>query len=308
MRAGLTRRCRFSRDLTAASKYSCGRNSHDRPMAASGTDKVKKGDDRGERSAVEKDYRFMTALERGLSVLRIFPPGNRPLGNAEIAEAVGLPKATVTRITFTLTQLGYLRYDRERRKYQLGPGVLSLGYNVLAQMEIRDTARPLMRDLADYADASVYLAVPDGTDMVYVEACRAPTSMVIRLGVGSRVPMAQTSIGRCYLAALPEAERNAQMERIAKAYGKTEWQRVRKEALQEIEATQERGYAVTIGGWISESNSAGCAIRRPDGYPVYAVNVGGLASLVTEKRIHSDLGPRVAKLARQIEKAAISLD
>lgn len=277
-------------------------------MATSSSPKHQKIKSQQAQSAQEKDYRFMTALERGLSVLRIFPPGNRPLGNAEIAQAVGLPKATVTRITFTLTKLGYLRYDTERRKYQLGPGVLSLGYDVLAQMEIRDTARPLMRDLADYADASVYLAVPDGTDMVYVEACRAPTSMVIRLGVGSRVPMAQTSIGRAHLAALPEAERSDLFQRIAKTHSKTDWARIHKEALQEIEASQERGYAITIGGWISESNSAGCAIRRVDGYPVYSVNVGGLASVVTEQRIHAELGPRVAKLARQIEKAAISVE
>lgn len=250
----------------------------------------------------------MTALERGLSVLRIFPPGNRPLGNAEIAEAVGLPKATVTRITHTLTALGYLRYDTDRRKYQLGPGVLSLGYNVLAQMEIRDSARPLMRELADYADASVYLAVPDGTDMVYVEACRAPTSMVIRLGVGSRVPMAQTSIGRAYLAALPPEERAALFERIAETYSKAEWPRVKKEALLEIAEAEKRGYAVTIGGWISESNSAGCVIRRVDGYPAYAINVGGLASLVNEKRIHADLAPRLVKLSRQIERAAVSVE
>ncbi|NIA71431.1 IclR family transcriptional regulator [Pelagibius litoralis] len=277
-------------------------------MVISSAPTQKKSKLQQDESAQEKDYRFMTALERGLSVLRIFPPGNRPLGNAEIAKAVGLPKATVTRITFTLTKLGYLRYDTERRKYQLGPGVLSLGYNVLAQMEIRDTARSMMRELADYADASIYLAVPDGTDMVYVEACRAPTSMVIRLGVGSRVPMAQTSIGRCYLAALPKIEREKLLERIAKTYPKTAWTRVRKEALGEIAAAEKRGYAVTIGGWISESNSAGCVIRRGDGYPVYAINVGGLASLVNERRIHSDLGPRLVKLARQIEKAAISLD
>jgi DNA-binding IclR family transcriptional regulator len=277
-------------------------------MATSSAPKLQKAKTPQAESAQEKDYRFMTALERGLSVLRIFPPGNRPLGNAEIAAAVGLPKATVTRITFTLTKLGYLRYDTDRRKYQLGPGVLSLGYNVLAQMEIRDTARPLMRELADYADASVYLAVPDGTDMVYVEACRAPTSMVIRLGVGSRVPMAQTSIGRAYLAALPEGERDNLLERIAKTYSKADWPRIHKEALEEIGASQQRGYAVTIGGWISESNSAGCAIRRVDGYPLYGVNVGGLASVITERRIHADLGPRVAKLARQIEKAAISLE
>lgn len=266
-----------------------------------------KGGKANTKVAVRKDYRFMTALERGLSVLRVFPPGNRPLGNAEIAEAVGLPKATVTRITFTLTELGYLRYDKERRKYQLGPSVLSLGYDVLAQMEIRDTARPLMRELADDTDASVYLAVPDGTDMVYVEACRAPTSMVIRLGVGSRVPMVQTGIGRAFLSALPEDERAALIEKSAGTYKKSDWPRIRKDALKAIAEAEKRGYAVTIGGWISESNSAGCAIRRADGYPVYAMNVGGLASLVSEDRIHADIGPRLVKLARQIEKATLSL-
>lgn len=250
----------------------------------------------------------MNALERGLSVLQIFPPGNRHLGNAEIAEAVGLPKATVTRITFTLTKLGYLLYDTERRKYQLGPGVLSLGYNVLAQMEIRDNARPLMRELADYADASVYLAVPDDTDMVYIEACRAPTSMVIRLGVGSRVPMAQTSIGRAYLAALPLTDREVLLERIGATYPESDWPGIRKESLQAIADAENRGYAVTIGGWISESNSAGCAIRRADGHPLYSVNVGGLASLVNEKRIHADLAPRLTKLALQIERAAVTMD
>ena len=273
----------------------------------SGVIKAKSSSKASSKSTGAKDYRFMTALERGLSVLRIFPSGNRPLGNAEIAEAVGLPKATVTRITFTLTELGYLRYDKERRKYQLGPSVLSLGYNVLAQMEIRDTARPLMRELADAADASIYLAVPDGTDMVYVEACRAPTSMVIRLGVGSRVPMAQTGIGRAFLAALPADERDALLEKIAQTYEKAEWPRIRKDALRAIAEAEKLGYAATIGGWISESNSAGCAIRRGDGYPIYAINVGGLASLVSEKRIRSDIGPRLVALARQIEKAAISL-
>ena len=262
----------------------------------------------GPDAAPAKDYRFMTALQRGLSVLRVFPAGNRPLGNAEIAAAVGLPKATVSRITFTLTELGYLRYDETSRKYCLGPGVLSLGYSVLAQMEIRDSARPLMRELADYASASVYLAAPDGIEMVYVEACRAATSMVIRLGVGSRLPMINTGIGRAYLAALPDADRAELFEKIATQSEPAEWPAKREAALRAIEDARRHGYAVTIGDWISESNSAGCAVRRADGYPIYAVNVGGLASLVTEERIHADLGPRLVELARLIEKAAISLD
>jgi DNA-binding IclR family transcriptional regulator len=131
--------------------------------------------------------------------------------------------------------------------------------------------------------------------------------MVIRLGVGSRVPMVQTGIGRAYLAALPRQEREELIEKSAGTFKKSDWPRIRKEALTAIADAEKRGYAATIGGWISESNSAGCAIRRADGYPVYAINVGGLASLVTEERIHSEVGPRLVKLARQIEKGTLSL-
>lgn len=251
----------------------------------------------------EKDYRFMTALARGLSVLRAFGPGNEPLGNAEIAERVGLSKPTVSRITFTLTELGYLNYVEASGRYQLGIGVLNLGYDVMAQMEIRDIARPFMQELADYADASLYLGMPDGLELVYIEACRTQASMTIRLGVGSRIPLPTTSMGRAYLAALPDDERGVLMEKLGKKYG-TDWPAMKKATLKAIDQAKKRGYATSIGEWISEANSAACAIRRADGRPIYAVNVGGLGSIITKERIERDLGPRIVGIARQIEHSA----
>lgn len=254
----------------------------------------------------EKDYRFMTALARGLSVLHAFGPDNRPLGNAEIAERVGLAKPTVSRITFTLTELGYLNHLEELRKYQLGPGVLTLGYDVMAQMEIRDIARPYMQELADYADASIYLGVPSGLEIIYIEACRTPASMAIRLGVGSRIPLPTTGMGRAYLAALPDKERDQLMLELAEQYG-DDWPRVKRAMNKAIKLASERGFAMTVGEWIPEANSAGSVIRRPDGYPVYALNVGGLRSIITKERLEKDLGPRVLGVARQIEHVARGL-
>ena len=80
----------------------------------------------------EKDYRFNTALARGLAILKAFGPDNRPIGNAEIAKRVGLPKATVSRLTFTLTELGYLKYDDDIGRYSLGPAILSLGQHIMS--------------------------------------------------------------------------------------------------------------------------------------------------------------------------------
>ena len=57
----------------------------------------------------DEDPRFNNALARGLAILRAFQFDETLMGNDAIAEATSLPKSTVSRLTFTLTQLGYLR-------------------------------------------------------------------------------------------------------------------------------------------------------------------------------------------------------
>ncbi|WP_165978807.1 IclR family transcriptional regulator [Antarcticimicrobium luteum] len=254
-------------------------------------------------SSGQKDYRINSGLARGLAVLKAFGPDNRPIGNAEIAARVELPKATVSRLTFTLTELGYLNCDEDTGRYSLGPAVLTLGYDVMAQMEIRDIARPYMQELAEYADASVYLGTPNGNEIIYIEACRTPASMAIRLGVGSRIPMVSTGMGRAYLAALPEKEREAFLAAVAPQYGES-WPEVEAGVRAAVAYAGEHGFAMSGGDWIAEANSAGAVIRRPDGYPVYAINVGGLRSIITTERLEQDLAPRLLAVARKIEHIA----
>ena len=54
------------------------------------------------------DRQFAIALARGLELLRAFGPADRALTNRELCDRTGLPKATVSRMTHTLTLLGYL--------------------------------------------------------------------------------------------------------------------------------------------------------------------------------------------------------
>ena len=62
-------------------------------------------------SSREGDPNFVTALARGLELLRAFRPGDTLLGNQEFVRRTGFPKATVSRLAGTLVSLGYLRYD-----------------------------------------------------------------------------------------------------------------------------------------------------------------------------------------------------
>src|SRR3989442_11389862 len=89
------------------------------------------------------DRKFVTALGRGLNVLRCFGPRDRWLANQEIAARTGLAKPTVSRLVYTLTQLGFLRHSHSPRQYALGSAAVSLGYSALTQIDIPRPARPL---------------------------------------------------------------------------------------------------------------------------------------------------------------------
>src|SRR5579863_2019219 len=141
-----------------------------------------------------KNRQFVTALARGLEVLRCFERGDGLLGNQEIASRTGLPRPTVSRLTYTLTRLGYLEHVHRLGKYRLGTAVLSLGYALLNNTDLRQTLSPLMQELAEYADASVALGARDRLHLVYLENCRSSATLTLGLEVGSRIPIATTAM------------------------------------------------------------------------------------------------------------------
>src|SRR5690348_8096436 len=154
-----------------------------------------------DRSAQRR--KFVRSLARGLEVLRAFRPGESILGNRQIVSRTGLSKATVSRLTYTLTELGYLVYLPESEKYQLGSAILALGYAALSGLTICETARPRMQRLADAAGGSVALGNRDRLSMIYLQHCRSNSNVTLRMDIGTRVPIAQTAIGRAFLMALP---------------------------------------------------------------------------------------------------------
>ncbi|KAG1648299.1 Acyl-CoA dehydrogenase family member 10 [Nymphon striatum] len=96
-----------------------------------------------------KDRNFVTALARGLELMRCFRIGEVTLTNSDFSERTGLPKATISRLTHTLVDLGYLVPDPRAGTYRLGVGVLNLGFSVLSAMDISDRAGHEMAQLRD---------------------------------------------------------------------------------------------------------------------------------------------------------------
>ncbi|MGC3987335.1 MAG: IclR family transcriptional regulator [Pseudorhodoferax sp.] len=158
------------------------------------------------------DSATLMTVQRGLEVLRAFRSDRSPLTNAELVRRTGLPKATVSRLTSTLLQVGFLRLVPGRREFELSAGALGIGHAYLAANDLLQAAQPLMQELADRLDVSVALGIRDGIDLLYVAYRVSRKVATLRLGVGSVLPMQTTSIGRAYLWGLPPQEQRPLIE------------------------------------------------------------------------------------------------
>src|SRR5450755_3539028 len=147
----------------------------------------------------ESDPAFATTLAHGLDVLSAFRNGSGALSNADLAAFTGLSRPTVSRLTHTLAQLGYLKRDAKGR-FVLGLGILAAAYPVLSTLKVRQMARPLMRDFAAYAGGTVSIAMPLGLDFIYVETLRTTDAAPHVPDVGFSSSLAPTAVGRALLS------------------------------------------------------------------------------------------------------------
>ncbi|HYH18566.1 MAG TPA: IclR family transcriptional regulator [Azospirillum sp.] len=250
------------------------------------------------------DRQFVVALYRGLEILRCFRPSDGPLGNQDLAQRSGLPKATVSRLTYTLSKLGYLVYLEDSGKYRIGVPVLGLGYACLGGMKIRDTAQPFMDEIAEYAGNGVVVALGgrDDLSMIYIACARSSGVVSLQLNVGSRISLARSGMGRAYLAGTDEAERATLMRQIRARVGEERWPRLEEEILRAVEEVRTRGFCTNIGEWHSEVNSIAVPFRPPQSeMPVLAFNCGGPAYLLNRERLEQDLGPRLVEMTKKIQ-------
>lgn len=248
-----------------------------------------------------KDRQFVTALARGLELLRCFTPRESLLGNQELAKKTGLPKPTVSRLTHTLTRLGYLRHLPHSGKYQLEVGVMSFGYAMLSNLSIRALARPLMEEMAGYAKAAVAMAARDRLSMVYLDVVHGEANLTMRRQVGSHLSLHRSAIGWACLAAMPEDEREFILGHIRKRHPE-DWPEVRKGLERAFRDYADYGFCLSLGEWQRDVNAVGVALHH-ESHGLLAFNCGGPSFHLKREKLEDDIGPRLLHMVHNIEAA-----
>jgi DNA-binding IclR family transcriptional regulator len=246
----------------------------------------------------DSDPRFNNALARGLAILQAFQLDDKLLSNLEIAERTGIPKSTVSRLTFTLTKLGYLLYRETYGMYELAAGVVGLAYPYLANQAVPAIARPFMLELARDTRTNVGLGIQEGLSALFLEYALGEANPARRQRVGFRVPLARTAMGFACVAGMDDHERQRIFEELKQHYPR-EWPKLKKQFEDAVHQVRSHGYCIAVGTFNSMTNTVAVPFVYDDSRKFMAINSQGLASLQTPEAMAAT-GKRLVELAEKI--------
>ncbi len=257
-------------------------------------------DTTGAEDDTREDRHFVTALARGLDVLSAFRPGETWLANHEIAERCRLPRSTVTRLTYTLTKLGYLHFVEDVGKYRLGSRLMALGTVALGGLSVRQIARPAMRELAVVSNATVGLGVRDNLSMRYVEIARGPAAIALNIDVGARLSMVRSSMGRAFIAALTPAERDRLFHEL-KMLDPLAWPKMEGILNRALEEHERYGCSCSFGEWQENVSAIALGFRPGGGLPPMAINCGAPTVISSPEFLLNEVRPRLREVIRGLD-------
>lgn len=252
------------------------------------------------------DPRFANTLARGLSVLRAFRVTDEGLSNAEIAQRTGLPKSTVSRLTYTLGQLGYLVQSPRDDRFRPGPTLVAVGHVAAASLSFLVPAHDLMQQLAEDTGTLVVLAVRDGDKMVLIRTWRPTGVASIWLEVGQRVPMQPFSSWRAFFAAMApdDLDRLLPVHQPVGAAGDTGARDLRADRAAARAELLSRGFVATPadGRHAAPYNAVSVPFHSGNLAEPVIFTSGALPSEATAERMNSFVGPRLADAVRRLER------
>jgi DNA-binding IclR family transcriptional regulator len=240
------------------------------------------------------------SLLKAIDLMNLFSASEPRLTLAEISERLDMPKSTVHNLLATLLSRGYIeKVDRDH--YALGTAVIALTQAVRVNVELRDRAAPLLRELADTCRESVYLTVLEGGHSLYIYAVESPQRLLARTAVGERVPLHCTANGKATLAFLSRSEVDDIVSNVGlPAYtSRTITDPV--VLLQELEQIRIQGYALDREEHESGTFCIGAPIRNDRGRVFGACSLSGSDPEIVQSRV-PELSSLVLFTAQEISR------
>ncbi len=239
-------------------------------------------------------------VERTFAILQLIADCKDGITLQEIANEMGMAKSSAFVIVQTLLELNYIStVTNNNKKYCLGIETYSLGMKYVNDMSLIEQCAIYIPPIAERYNKTAFVAVLNGTKVVYVYKYVAHDAKLASCALGTRKDAYATSLGKAIIAFLPEEERNALVDKIEfKAL--TNFTITSKERfLEEIERTKERGYSLDARELENITSCCGAPIFNYSGEVIAAVS---LSDIYNEDLDDEKVAEDLKEVALQISK------
>ena len=246
---------------------------------------------------------FSEALARGLAVIGAFDEQRRQMTLSDVARAVDLPRATVRRALATLVALGYLEADG--RLFRLTPRILKLAIAYLSSDPVPSILQPVCERLCRQVGASCSVAVRDGEEAVMIARAVPARPASVGLGVGYRLPVFCSALGRVLASAMPDADLDAFLAQLKPVRFTRQTVVAKPEIRRLILDVRKKGYALADQEAEVGIRSIAVPLVRFDGRAVAALNIGAPPEQVPAKAMIADYLPLLLEQAAALKERLV---
>lgn len=244
------------------------------------------------------DARGTSVIVNAIAVLRCFSAAEPLLGVTEIAQRVGMHKSSVSRILATLEQEELVERDPDSRRFKLGLGLIAVAGPLLAELEERRAAYPLLRRLTEQTGETSALMVWNGRESMCVEQIPSPQQVKHTAPLGARYHDALSASVQVFLSLEPEERVRALMLDGTIAHPGLDDAGLEAYVLRLADVAR-RGYATNYGESALDEVGVAAPVYDHRGDPVAAVLIPAPRFRVSPEKLQI-LGEACARTARLV--------
>ncbi len=229
--------------------------------------------------------RINRSASRTIDIIQLLSTTKKPVTLTEISKTLGLPKSSTLEILNTLISKEIIEFGEEGTKtFKIGWKLLEMTVATLSQNDLHKVARSHLEELSHLTGETVFLAIEDSGQMVYLDKVEGVSMIRATASLGSRVPLHCGALGKAFLAALPDS-RIAELTSGIELKPYTQYTITRyPQLLEEIKRIRKQGYAVDNEEYLQDIFCLGAPIINQSDQPIASISVSMPVHKIDEKK------------------------
>jgi IclR family KDG regulon transcriptional repressor len=227
------------------------------------------------------------SLGRAFAILEEVARHREGIGLADLSKLVGLHNSTTFHLAKTLVSLGYLRQEKETKRYRLGRPLFALAASALDEIEMVNVATPILEDLSRETSESSHFAVRMGDAVVVIARTSGPGAFQLTDRVGVVRPAHCTALGKIILASLRPDQLKRFLERVELKPSTAKSITDVGALMREITEIQRTGIAFDDGEFNPEVRCVAVPVTDFTGQVIGALGISGPIWRLSNQALHS---------------------